>query len=357
MLKKVFTVHDVGHSFEIMGNSVIFITTNGSCRILNLLNELEPQEIDAQDIMGQHPGLKASSQNVFYLFSENHTKSVNLINKDINILPFKIEEINDFRIFGLKRVDGKRFLLSNSIQGENIWQIQTETGKFSLIVNNNLINTKFLDDSKINFYDKSTGEIQWSYNTTQLGTWTEYDGTSMQTEVRRILGVLDEKLYIYLNSGKVLVLDINTGEKIDLIINDKNNDQGSFWGMFMHAIELDIKNNRLIQLFNERYTEVNLDTLDVRQIHIDEMKELNISNMNEFVFDDEYIYFSDRYESKLATLNRKTMRIDWIHSLSDTVGCEMGGSRHGRHLKLHNGRLYVVDNKHTLHIFEREALL
>lgn len=314
------------------------------------------------------PGNSSSSttiinQILFVEYFDEKTKFENTFIMDIKSANNIFENLNGYMIrsYSLQNnmaialkydsVFNETTAMLNLEKGNILWEKKIENLPF-FITDKLLISAQNSRIKKVNI----NGIEEWTYNTTQLGTWAEYDGRTMQTEVRKILGVLDEKLYIYLTSGRVLVLDINTGEKIGFIKNDKNIDQGSFFGMFMKAIELDKANNKLILLFNERYTEVNLESLSVSETHIDDMKMHNISNMSEFVFDDEYIYFSDRYECKLAALNRKTMRIDWIHSFSDTASCELGGSHHGRHLKLHNGRLYVVDNKHTLHIFEHENI-
>lgn len=312
------------------------------------------------------PGNSSSSttiinQILFVEYFDEKTKFENTFIMDIKSANYIFENLNGYMIrsYSLQNnmaialkydsVFNETTAMLNLEKGNILWEKKIENLPF-FITDKLLISAQNSRIKKVNI----NGIEEWTYNTTQLGTWTEYDGRTEQTEVRRILGVLDEKLYIYLNSGKVLVLDINTGEKKLLISNQCPN---SINGSFGFTIELDKNNKQLIQLGGENLFVHDLKINKTSCTIINDMVKSKLNNYELIVFDDEYIYFSDRYECKLATLNRKTMRIDWIHSLSDTVGCEMGGSRHGRHLKLHNGRLYVVDNKHTLHIFEREALL
>jgi hypothetical protein len=195
----------------------------------------------------------------------------------------------------------------------------------------------------------SSGSVVWKYITSTLGDWNDYNGNRKQTQVSRNLGVYENQLFSLLNNGRILVLDLESGAKVDLLENNKNTDQGSFSGMFMNAIELDQVNGKLILLFNQRYTEVDLSTGGVTQIHLDEMKENGLENMNRFIFDDAYIFFSDQYHQKIASLNRDTLKIDWIHDLSDGTGTH----RYARDLKLSGNRLFALDNKNTLHVFEQ----
>jgi len=195
----------------------------------------------------------------------------------------------------------------------------------------------------------SNGSLYWVFNVHELGNWFDYDNSIKPIQATKILGNCNSNLYVYLDNGRILVLDLESGAKVDLLENNKNTDQGSFSGMFMNAIELDQVNGKLILLFNQRYTEVDLSTGGVTQIHLDEMKENGLENMNRFIFDDAYIFFSDQYHQKIASLNRDTLKIDWIHDLSDGTGTH----RYARDLKLSGNRLFALDNKNTLHVFEQ----
>ena len=199
----------------------------------------------------------------------------------------------------------------------------------------------------------SSGSIVWKYITSTLGDWNDYNGNRKQTQISRNLGVYENQLFSLLNNGRILVLNLESGTKVDLLENDKNTDQGSFSGMFMKSIELDQKNGKFIQLFNQRYTEVEISSGNVIQVHLEEMKEKGLENMERFIFDDDHIFFSDQYHQKIASLNRDTLKIDWIHDLSD----DSGSPRFAREIKADGNKLFALDNKNTLHIFERESSL
>lgn len=201
--------------------------------------------------------------------------------------------------------------------------------------------------------NSQNGEVTWSYDTKYFNSWQDYDGSDIPTQVQKILGVYDDRLFISLTSGKILVLDVLTGEQVALLTNDKNKDQGYFNGHFSKALELDEKSSMLIQLFNDRYTTLNLKTYEVTESIIQEMSDQKLYNMDNFVFDDEYIYFAEKYNKKIGAFNRSTLKLDWLTSLHQENLNNIQDEPYGRQLKLHDNRLYVLDIQNTLHIFEK----
>ena len=269
--------------------------------------------------------------------------------------------ISDFIITSISG-DGRALVFKyNSDYTRNTYCIQLSNEK--VIWETNLKDLpSFVDDNNlISAFKKSIssidgkGQKRWEYDTSELGNWSDYDGKEKTTEVSRILGVRNEALYSYLNNGSILVLNIKSGEKIAVVENDKNTDQGSFSGMFMKAIELDKESGKLIQLFNQRYTEVDLESNVVKQLFLDDFKDQGIGNMSRFVYDSDHIYFTDKNSQTLGALNRTTHKLDWTHKLSQEGVSESEQPRYGRELKLNGDRLYVLDNKNTLHIFEKES--
>lgn len=193
------------------------------------------------------------------------------------------------------------------------------------------------------------GNIEWKFDTAEIGCWSDYDGSEKQTQVNKILGIYEDKIYILLNSGKILILDIKSGDKITILKNDKH----PKFDTFGDSIELDPNNGKLIQLANQDLIEVDLhNTYTVTLTPLEDMESLNLENYSKFVFDDDFIYFTDYHHYKLGSLNRKTLKIDWIYDFPQDHD-QSDNPRFGRELKLFNERLYVIDNKHTLHIFQK----
>ena len=349
MLKKISAISKVGHSFESIRGFIALISVDGFLVLREIKNNREYLILD--EIF---TGLGIFSETEIYLnqgFVSKILSTDTLLTTDV---PCKIEAVTSKRVICSEKENRNRYLISKLREGNSEWKKLLKRGKCLYLNESFLINTKYLDDSIILSYNLEDGGEIWSYDVTNLGTWQDYDSSEKIIQVSRILGIYEDHVYLYLNSGKVLILNVETGEKISVLENDKNTDQGSFSGMFMNAIELDESKGKLIQLFNQRYTEVDLNTKVVTQIHLEDMKSLNLENMSRFVYDDDHIFFTDKNHQKLGALNRSTLKIDWTYELSQEEISKSEQPRYGRDLKLRGNRLYVLDNKFTLHIFEKE---
>lgn len=205
--------------------------------------------------------------------------------------------------------------------------------------------------SEIVFADIRDGRIIWNYDLSKLGTWQDFDSSEKQTQVTKVLGIYEGKIYIYLNSGKILVMDIATGEKITVLKNDKH----TKFDTFGSSIEMDINSNKLIQLANQDLIEVDLDSQEVSVNPIEDMKSSGLENFSLVAFDSDYIFFTDKNAQTIGAVNRSTHKLDWTHKLSQDSVNESDQPRYGRELKLKGDSLYVLDNKNTLHIFEKES--
>ena len=271
-------------------------------------------------------------------------------------VPFKfptdylfISNSKDYFVFSNKNIEREKYI--HFIKDNNeIWNQKLDIRDIFFGEYYVYVKTK---ENIISALSYSSGSLYWVFNVHELGNWFDYDNSIKPIQATRILGNCNSNLYVYLDNGRILVLDLESGAKVDILENDKNTDQDSFSGMFMKAIELDQKNGKLIQVFNQRYTEVDLSTGVVTQIHLDEMKEKGLENMDRFIFNDEHIFFSDQYHQKIASLNRDTLKITWIHDLSD----DSSSPRFAREIKAGGNKLFALDNKNTLHIFERESSL
>lgn len=341
-------IENVGHSFIAFQEKVVYITKNGDCIISSISGE------KFKIINGSFAKLDYYSLSDFYLCHDFQSQVVDIKNYEIHKYTFMIQESDGTRNLCSNLKEGKRYFFSILKNGETEWEKQIKTGKFKKLFRNNFLNSQYLRDNILGLYSCAKGEEIWTFDTNTFGSWIDYDKAEKQTEVSKVLGELDNKLYVYLNNGKILIINLHSGEKLDVVENDKNTDQSVFHGRFMSTIQLDVQNNKLIQLFNQRYTEIDIQSKTVTQVHLEDMTGNNLSNMHDFVFDDHHICFFDQNECKIASLNRKTMQLDWVYALSDSNTCEIGGSRYGRNIKLKDNRLYVLDNKHTLHIFERQ---
>jgi hypothetical protein len=349
MLKEVLTIDNVGHSFNVVNDSIVVITTEGNCIIY--------QGVDSgsiTNVKGEFSGLGIYSNKEFYLSEGFNSRIINIASLEAINVSFKIEFIRGDRIITSEKQERNRYLISRLRDGAIEWKVPLKRGKHMLLDQRILVISQYLDDGIVCGYDLNDGSLIWTYDVTTLDTWQDYDGREKPTQVAKVLGILEDSIYVYLNSGKILNLDIGSGEKISVIENYKNTDQGSFSGMFMNAIELDGGSGKLIQLFNQRYTEVDLSSNVVIQQYLDDFKKRGLENMSRFVFDSEHIYFSDKNSQTLGALNRSTKKLDWTIKLPQDGIANSKQPRYGKELKLKESRLFVLDNKSTLHIFKKE---
>lgn len=199
----------------------------------------------------------------------------------------------------------------------------------------------------------SNGRQVWEYDLSNLGSWIDYDGQENNTKLLRSLGIYLGYVYLYLNNGRVLVLDIETGEKINLLDNSIDKEQISYGGAFFDSIDLDEQSGKLIQLFSQKYTEVDLSTEEIQQLEIDDLRNQDLENKSLTVFDTDSIYFSDRNKGIVAEFRRSDNNLGWSFQLSENAEHFM----YGRTLRLSEESLYVLDNFNTLHIFKKQNQL
>ena len=347
MLKDRISIKGVGHSFEVIGDVLVVITTDGVCKIYKILNEKNQATID-----GLFSRLGVYSDNEFYVVGEGFTSKVVELNSLETIdISYQVETTFGNRIIASEKEGRNRYLFCRLRNGNIEWKIPLKRGKHIFLNQDILVNSQYLDDSKINAYDLSDGSVIWNYDTTTLGSWQDYDGSEKPTQVTKLLGIYEGIIYTYLNSGKILLLDSDSGEKITVIKNDKH----PKFDTFGDSIELDSESCMLIQLARQNLIEVDLQTRQVSMTRIEDMSSSNIENASRIAYDNTHIYFTDKNTQTLGALNRTTHKLDWTHKLSQDGVSESEQPRYGRELKLKGNRLYILDNKNTLHIFEKES--
>ncbi|MCO5278819.1 MAG: hypothetical protein M9911_12585 [Saprospiraceae bacterium] len=191
------------------------------------------------------------------------------------------------------------------------------------------------------------GLVIWNFDLNKLGSWIDYSGKEKNIEASRILGAHSNKLYIYLNNGKVLILDVEFGERINIFENSKH----PKFDTFGNSIEIDIRSNKLIQLANQDLIEVDLESMEISMTEIKDMKSFGLENFSFVAFDSDYIFFTDKNHQTVGALNRATKKLDWTYKLSQEGISNSEQPRYGSELRLKGDRFYVLDNKNTLQIF------
>lgn len=254
-------------------------------------------------------------------------------------------ESNDGNYFR-RLTDEDLELVKYDIHFKISWSIK---GKYQILfANSNLVVCYIRKENLIEIRNNLTGEVDQTIVLNDKPKWVDF-GEQKFEKPSRVLGECDGDLYIYMYSGKILIFSANNER---FITNTENDDQGSFFGHFMNSIELDNKNKKLIQLFNSRYTEVDLQTNNVKQEILKQFKESNVMNMKKTAFDESNIYFIqedpnlralhqfDR-ESKsiISTISLpSSSRINYIESQNDKIYCYDFGNKIYRVFEKNNYR-------------------
>ncbi|MDR0196396.1 MAG: hypothetical protein LBI73_14850 [Myroides sp.] len=174
-------------------------------------------------------------------------------------------------------------------------------------------------------------------------------------EVKKFIGVLEDKLWIALNHHTIIALEVKTGQlvhRIDRIADFKCNWLPSYIPL-PTATVIDEKNNKLIGFMWEFYWEINPTKGEITLIDLtDELLPQKIRNDREdFVLTDDYIYFASNSDIKVGALNRNTKKVDWFYAFEDN---EIGYQSRISKIDGNDEKLGVLTNDKTLYIFEKE---
>lgn len=305
-----------------------------------------------------------------YIYFENYSDN----NREGNLfctLTNKFTEflyLEDYKItFGIDTY----FLLTNrkfpetllfDIEKKQILWKQDKYFSFQILENELLIDT---EKKKLIRYDFHTGYFAWQYdlgerydyyarNEQYLESPTEFH----QAEIRKIIGVYQEILWISLNTGRLIGLSVHDGAVVyDIAVpNDYPHrffavasnshlvaEQGKIIGLHAHWYwELDLKNpieSYKLYILDDECTKHSLD-VDHLRFHCLVGNEL-------FFAQEEWA----QEPSYVGIFDIQTKKITWTsHELGeDNVFQGI------KKVEYQSNRLYVLDKASCLHIFEREA--
>ena len=174
-------------------------------------------------------------------------------------------------------------------------------------------------------------------------------------EIKKLIGVLEGKIWIALNHHTIIALDIATGVLVHQIHTIAN-----FHCSWLpsaiplpEATQIDEKTHRLIGFMWEFYWEIN-PTNGVIQFYdlANEFFFKKIRNdITNFVLTDSKIYFVSHFDSKIGALDRVTKKLTWEYDFKKEEGAEP------RIMELQGNEnlLGALSSQGTLYIFEREG--
>lgn len=205
--------------------------------------------------------------------------------------------------------------------------------------------------------DINNGEVLWQFDILSIGNNPHNDVYNKEAdwEVKKFIGVLEDKLWIALNHYTIIALDLKTGQlvhRIDRIANFKYDWLPSYIPL-PAATVIDEKNNKLIGFMWEFYWEINPVNGEITLIDLtNELLPQKIRNDREdFVLTDNYIYFASNSDIKVGALNRNTKKVDWFYAFEDN---EIGYQSRISKIDGNDEKLGVLTNEKVLYIFEKE---
>ena len=319
--------------------------------------------------------LEISGQQELYPFGKDHLISREIVYGDsaiININDLTIV-INNYRIeaqnypyFSFYEVDDK--------PQEGIYDFEKKKILFEA--------TSWLGRSIIdkyifrNFKKKiacrkiDSDSILWEFPLSSLGKGKDYNtDEEFDYEVEQFVGIYNNILWVYIERGGFIGLDIQTGELKHRILGilkgnllgkvDSYVDNEEFYIFYRAKFILDEKKGIIIGLIADRFFEIDLNKEKITPMLYgmwDKMEKMNLKkygvNGNTSLQGDLLYFYNDK-ELQFGVLDINTKEIIYVSEPIAVVERDDCFTQL-KDLKVSENKVYILDSNHTLHIFERE---
>ncbi len=345
MLSYLNSYDNVGHSFEVIDQHLGIIHQNGSFAIYHKFKEPE-----AFMISGDFTGLGRYSDGDFYV-NEGHKSAIvsipNFVRTDQNC---KVEVVSDHHIVCTHKDRSGRSLVTYNREKHELWKIRVKRGRFLFTSSDHLFGTQYLNDSELACHLLADGTMQWTYDLSSLGIFKDRRGQIQPKLITNVIGSLGNELWLYLNDNTFLTLDIPKGSAS---LNVPSKEMG-FRGNLQQA-HIEQEEGVVYGLFRHHLSVLHLgdrkaETEDLRHV----FSKYPIESRRNVVKLYEWLFFADDYYNKVGAFNLKTKQIDWIYEFSQEGIDSKARPRTPREIRVYDGRLYVLDNKNTLHVFAKD---
>ena len=206
-----------------------------------------------------------------------------------------------------------------------------------------------------------TGEYEWEVDLGEkLGT---YDS------IAKIVGVVDEVLWVISQRGILFGIEINTGELLYHLNYDNVEsfkEIGNVSAKYFYSL-FDEANKKLIGIYRNQCWEIDL-TKPTTGLQVFDLEAINPTYFSHpdfyfrgsywaapegVIFDNDYIYFRDIEVATVGIMHRQTKKIEWHTRLNDQEPMVRDVIND---IQVSDNKLYVLDSGGTLHIFEKEEV-
>ena len=208
----------------------------------------------------------------------------------------------------------------------------------------------------------------WEFPLSSLGKWKNpYTDEEIDFQVRRLIGIYNNILWVFLNAEGFIGLDIETGElkyRIreyhQAIGKTSTSSYDDSKGFFRSDYLLNSEKGKILGLAVDVFIEIDLtqEPPFVTQYGLqEEFEKYNIKKANDtaedFVVQDNLLYFYLAEQLKFSILDINTKEIIYISEPIAVVERDDCFTQL-KDLKVSENKVYILDSNHTLHIFERE---
>ena len=228
----------------------------------------------------------------------------------------------------------------------------------------------FEKENKIQTINFLSGQFLWEFPLSSLGKWKNpYTDEEIDFQVRRLIGIYNNILWVFLNAEGFIGLDIETGELKYRIseyqqaigkTSTSSYEDGK--GFFRSDYLLDNKKKKILGLAVDVFIEIDLtqEPPFVTQYGLqEEFEKYNIKKANDtaedYVIQDDLLYFSLFNQLRFGILDINTKEIIYVSEPIAVVERDDCFTQL-KDLKVSENKVYILDSNNTLHIFEREKL-
>ena len=228
----------------------------------------------------------------------------------------------------------------------------------------------FEKENKIQTINFLSGQFLWEFSLSSLGKGKDYNtDEEFDYEVEQFVGIYNNILWVYIERGGFIGLDIQTGELKHRILGipkgnllgkvDSYVDSEEFYIFYRAKFILDDKKGIIIGLIADRFFEIDLNKEKVTPMLYgmwDKMEKMNLKkygvNGNTSLQGDLLYFYNDK-ELQFGILDINTKEIIYISEPIAVVERDDCFTQL-KDLKVSENKVYILDSNHTLHIFERE---
>ena len=228
----------------------------------------------------------------------------------------------------------------------------------------------FEKENKIQTINFLSGQFLWEFPLSSLGKGKDYNtDEEFDYEVEQFVGIYNNILWVYIERGGFIGLDIQTGELKHRILGipkgnllgkvDSYVDNEEFYIFYRAKFILDEKKGIIIGLIADRFFEIDLNKEKITPMLYgmwDKMEKMNLKkygvNGNTSLQGDLLYFYNDK-ELQFGVLDINTKEIIYVSEPIAVVERDDSFTRL-RDLKVSENKVYILDSNHTLHIFERE---